>query len=320
MTAPSPIVLFSSLSAKISLCEKVLQSARRFDEQARVIGVDCDPNCPAASRVEEFALIPPLEEMDLDTLTNYCLGLRVTHVIPSRDEELGYWSAKSNHLERNGIQIMVSSENAIQTCQDKLLFSQSLESLAIPPIASSEKLSELRCKRFAVKERSGSASKSIGLNLDAEEAMEHAKGLDRPIFQPMKQGREFSAETWINSSGKCHGMLLRWRTKTIDGEAHESETFENREWEKSMQCAFESIPGLSGHALAQAIVDSGQNLHLVEINPRLGGASPLALAAGLNSIEWFLLQSAKRENEIPDNPALNKKLKLRKVNGEAIIS
>ena len=66
MTAPSPIILFSSLSAKIPFCEKVLQSAQRFDKQSRVIGVDCDPNCPAASRVKEFALIPPLEEMDLE--------------------------------------------------------------------------------------------------------------------------------------------------------------------------------------------------------------------------------------------------------------
>lgn len=320
MTPPSPIILFSSLSAKISLYEKVLQSARRFDEQARVIGVDCDPHCPAASIVEEFALIPPLEEMNLDTLTNYCLGLGVTHVIPSRDEELGYWSVRRDHLERNGIHLMVSSENAIKTCQDKLLFSRSIGSLLVPPIASSEKLFELKCNHFVVKERSGSSSKSIGLNLVAEKARKHAKGLERPIFQAMTEGREFSAETWINSSGKCQGMLLRWRSKIIDGEAHESEIFEDPKWEAAMQDVFETIPGLSGHALGQVIVDSDQNLHLIEINPRLGGASPLALAAGLNSIEWFLLQSTGRETEIPANPILNKKLRLRKVNGKALIS
>ena len=106
----------------------------------------------------------------------------------------------------------------------------------------------------------------------------------------------------------------------MDGEAHESEIFEHSEWEQSMQDSFEAIRGLSGHVLGQVIVDSKQNLHLVEINPRLGGASPLALAAGLHSIEWFLLQSTGRESEISKNPVLNKKLKLRKVNGEAIIS
>ena len=130
---------------------------------------------------------------------------------------------------------------AVKTCQDKLLFSRSLESSAIPPIDSSVELSQLNCNFFAVKERSGSASRSIGLNLVAKEAIEHAKGLDRPIFQPMIEGKEFSAETWINASGKCHGMLLRWRTKIIDGEAHQTETFENREWQKLLKSSFEAI-------------------------------------------------------------------------------
>jgi carbamoyl-phosphate synthase large subunit len=320
MTEPSPIILFSSLSAKISLYEKVLQSARRFDKQARVIGVDCNPNCPAARRVEEFAPIPPLKEMDLDNLTKYCQKLSVTHVIPTRDDELGFWSAKSNQLKQNGIQVMISSKSAIETCQDKLFFSRTLEGLAIPPIPTSDNLSALSGHHFAIKERLGSASKSIGLNLVAGEAMKHAERLKQPIFQPMTQGREFSAESWINLSGQCQGILLRWRSKIVDGEAHESEIFEHSEWEKSMRDTFEAICGLSGHVLGQVIVDPKQNLHLVEINPRLGGASPLALAAGLHSIEWFLLQSAGRESEISKNPSLNKKLKLRKVNGEAIIS
>ncbi|MBN37411.1 MAG: hypothetical protein CMI29_03005 [Opitutae bacterium] len=320
MTTSSPIVLFSSLSAKISLYEKVLQSARKFDERARVIGVDCDPDCRAASRVEEFARIPPLEEMDTETLTSYCQELKVTHVIPTRDAELACWSTKRDHLKQNGIQVMVSAQRALKTCQDKLLFSSSLKSLAVRPIATSEHLSTLPCNQFAVKERLGCASKSIGLNLDREKAMKHARSLERPIFQPMIQGSEFSAESWINSAGKCQSILLRWRSKVVDGEAHESEIFENKEWEGSMQNAFEAIPGLSGHALGQVIVDSENCLHLVEINPRLGGASPLALTAGLSSIEWFLLQSTGRENEIPVQPPLNKKLKLRKVDGEAVIS
>ena len=320
MTTPSPIVLFSSLSAKISLYEKVLQSARKFDERARVIGVDCDPDCPAASRVEEFASIPPLEEMDTDTLVSYCHELKVTHVIPTRDAELAYWSTRRDQLKQNGIHVMVSAQSAVKTCQDKLLFSSSLESKVVPPIPTSENPSTLPCNQFVVKERSGCSSKSIGLNLDREKAMRHARGLERPIFQPMMQGSEFSAESWINSAGKCQSILLRWRSKIVDGEAHESEIFENQQWEDSMQKTFEAIRGLAGHVLGQVIVDPENCLHLVEINPRLGGASPLALTAGLSSIEWLLLQTSGRGSEIPANPPINKKLKLRKVDGEAIIS
>ena len=50
--------------------------------------------------------------------------------------------------------------------------------------------------------------------------------------------------------------------------------------------------GLTGHALAQVIVDENDSLNIVEINPRLGGASPLSLACGLHSIEWFLRETA----------------------------
>ena len=157
------------------------------------------------------------------------------------------------------------------------------------------------------------------MNLTVQEAVLHAETLENPIFQPMIPGSEFSAETWIDSTGNCHGMVLRWRTEVIDGEAHQSEIFENREWEERMRETFESINGLSGHALGQVLVDGERNLHLVEINPRLGGASPLALAAGLNSIEWFLLQSENRDEEIPKLPSINKTLKLKKDNGRVQI-
>ena len=55
--------------------------------------------------------------------------------------------------------------------------------------------------------------------------------------------------------------------------------------------------GLTGHALAQVIVDKDEDLHFVEINARLGGASPLSLVSGLNSIEWFLRESAGEDME-----------------------
>ena len=50
-----------------------------------------------------------------------------------------------------------------------------------------------------------------------------------------------------------------------------------------MKKTLNGIQGLRGHVMAQVIVDNSDNLHLVEINPRLGGATPYLLA-GLSSI------------------------------------
>jgi len=314
-----PTLLFSSLSAKVALYEGVLESAKRYHEQATLIGADCDPNCPAASIVEAFSPIRTLADMDEGLLLEYCRKLELTHIIPTRDGELDFWASNQTALAQQGVKVMVSKKDAIQHCQDKLLFCKALEKSSIPAIPTSEKATDLAGKRFVVKKRTGSASQSIGMNLTIKEAVLHAEKLDNPIFQPMIEGQEFSAETWIGSTGNCHGMVLRWRTKVIDGEAHESEIFENREWEERMGKTFEKINGLSGHVLAQVLVDGERNLHLVEINPRLGGASPLALAAGLSSIEWFLLQSENRGDEIPERPSINKNLRLKKDNGKVQI-
>ena len=314
-----PTLLFSSLSAKLALYEEVLRSAKRYHEQAKLVGADCDPNCPASSKVEAFSPIHALDDMDESLLLDYCEKLDLTHVIPTRDGELGFWASNQAGLAKQGVKVMVSSEDAIRLCQDKLLFAKLMGKSSIPAIPTSGTITELAAKRFVVKERTGAASKSIGMNLSLREAADHAGRLESPIYQPMLSGPEFSAETWIDSIGTCHGMVLRWRTKVIDGEAHESEIFENREWEERMQETFEGIDGLSGHVLAQVLVDSEQNLHLVEINPRLGGASPLALAAGLSSIEWFLLQSEDRGEEIPKFPSISKELRLKKDNGRVQI-
>ena len=317
--AHPPTLLFSSLSAKVALYEGVLKSAKKYHEQATLIGADCDPDCPGASIVEVFSPIRPLADMDEGSLLEYCKELELTHVIPTRDGELEFWANNQTGLAKHGVNVMVSSKEAIRLCQDKLLFYEAMEKSSIPPVPTAEEITALSGKRFVTKERTGSASQAIGMNLTAQEAVPHAEKLDNPIFQPMIEGQEFSAESWIDFAGNCHGMVLRWRTKVIDGEAHESEIFENLEWEERMRETFEGINGLSGHILGQVLVDGEQNLHLIEINPRLGGASPLALAAGLSSIEWFLLQSENRGDEIPDLPTINKNLKLKKDNGRVQI-
>ena len=315
-----PTLLFSSLSAKIALYEEVLKSARRHHDEAKVIGADCNADCPARKRVQSFSLIPAIEDMDEAFLLDYCSKLELTHVIPTRDGELEFWANHQERLAENGVQVMISSPQAIRMCKDKLLFFQAMAKSPIPAIATAEKIAGIESERFVVKERTGSAAESIGINLSREQAVIHAEKLEMPIFQPMVSGSEFSAETWIGSDGNAHGMVLRWRTKIIKGESHESEIFENREWEESMRKTFKAVEGLSGHVLGQALVDGNGELHLIEINPRLGGASPLALAAGLNSIEWFLLQSEGFENDIPKLPSINNRLRLRKADGEVKIS
>ena len=288
---PHPIILFTSLSAKKSLYDYVLKDARRFHPDARLIGADSNPVCFGAQYVEEFITMPPISDLDPTGFCDFCVKHRISHVIPTRDGELAFLAETEKILGEENIHVFIAPPEPVSKCLDKLVFSERLAADGMPVISASSTIAELPDDHLVVKERHGAGSEQIGINLTREAAEIHAEKMKDPIFQPYIQGHEFSAEVWLDKTSRAYGVVLRWRKKVVNGESHHTVTFHNGEWEDLVVSCVEAL-GLTGHALAQVIVDENNSPHIVEINPRLGGASPLSLACGLHSIEWFLRETA----------------------------
>ena len=310
-------ILFSSLSAKIALFESVRKEVESISSKIKVLGADSNSSCHGSQKIKHFVRMPPISELNQESLFNFCQKHKIQFVIPTRDSELLFWAEHQAFLSNKKIGVMVSNKSAIQICEDKYSFASHFKNSSIPAIQTSLCSSSILSDydHFVVKERMGSASSSIGLNLKPEDLIPHSKKLKEPIFQPQIKGREFSAEAWIDKKGKCSGVLLRWRIEVIDGESHKSVTFKNSDWENRLKLTFKKIPGLKGHILAQVIVDQNEDLHLIEINPRLGGASPLALASGLHSVKWSILEFLGLSNQIHNMPNLKMGLQLIKNKG-----
>ena len=314
-------LLFSSFSSKLALFRSVTEQAQLVSSHFTVLGADSDENCLGAKQTENFITIPLIRDLSREDVLEYCQKNDIRYIIPTRDAELVFWAEKEKFLLGEGIGVMISACSAISICEDKFKFFQHLRDAPVQPIETCLSAHELTSEndRFVVKERSGSASRLISLNTKRDEIDFFSSRLTEPIFQPQITGREFSAETWIDQKGKCHGVVLRWRIEVVKGESHETVTFSNPEWAQKIIQTFSMIAGLKGHVLAQVIVDNEENLHLVEINPRLGGASPLSIAAGLNSIKWSLLEFLDRSEEIPAFPDFTYGLRLSKKNQQVLI-
>ncbi|MDA8775790.1 ATP-grasp domain-containing protein [Opitutales bacterium] len=281
------------------------------------MGADSDKSCIGSEKVQQFSTIPPIDELNRESLLHFCKKNNVQFVVPTRDGELPFWAEHQDFLLSNQIGVMISTQSAVQICEDKYLFAKHLEKAPVRAIQTSLSSTTLPAEydRFVAKERTGTASSSIGINLRQGELQKHSQKLKEPVFQPQINGREFSAETWIDKNNRCHGVILRWRTLVVNGESHKSITFKNSEWEEKLIATFNRIEGLRGHILAQVIVDQHDKLHLVEINPRLGGASPLALASGLHSVKWAILEFLELSNQIPLEPVFKNGLQLIKKDG-----
>lgn len=282
-------VLISSVSKKVPLVHCVREALRSLEISGKVFGADSNPQSIASYQVDGFWQMPPLEKLSVKELIAFCEQYQIKAIIPTRDGELPFYAEHQMALAERGIHCMVSSATAIATCIDKLLFYHMLQENKFPGIVTALQANIPLCDAYVVKERFGAGSKVIGLNLPPSEAHLHAVRLTSPIYQPFIEGEEYSVDLYIDRSGSCKGAVARRRECVVDGESQITATVSFPALETLCQKIAEHLQ-LYGHVIFQAICDRKKQLHLIECNPRFGGASTLSLAMGLDSFAWFFLE------------------------------
>lgn len=294
-------VLVTSVSNKVPLVMEVKKSLSRLCKNGKVIGADTDPKCIARYFVDEFWQMPRVYELGIEVFIDDCLSRRIKAIIPTRDGELKFFSKNKMMFIQHGILPMVSELSAIETCLDKLNFYHIGSELNFPVIQTSLDIDDIisPAYRYVVKERFGSGSRGIGLNLSKENALRHARSLMVPIFQPQVFGEEYSVDLYVMTGSKVKGAVVRKRELVVDGESQITSTVYHPSIE-NLACSFAERLRLFGHINLQVIEDSQNHLHIVECNPRFGGASRLSIHAGLDSFTWFLRESmGENITEIP---------------------
>ena len=298
-------VLVTSISKKIGLLKAVKRACQKFGLSINLYGGDVNNNSIGRYFVDSFWEMPLIDDLNADKIISFCKKNNIKLIIPSRDGELAFFASIKDQLLENGISVMVSNSTAIETCIDKLVFYETLSKLNIPAIETSTNINSLKnVNAYVVKEQYGAGSLSIGLNLNKEQALNHAKTLKQPIFQPFVTGKEVSIDVYIDKKGKAKGVILRTRDLIVNGESQITTTIENSELEKLAVELVEKLK-LTGHIVLQAIVDEYKKIHFIECNSRFGGASTLSVYCGLDSFYWALLEATG--NDIVEYPFFKSK-------------
>lgn len=280
-------VLVTSISRKVPLLVAVKKSLEFFGSKSRLVGTDTNPECIGRYFVDEFLDLPPLDSIDQKTLLEICQDQGINAIIPTRDGELSFWSGRHDFLSHHGIEVMISPPHSVALCRDKYLFYKFLQKHELRGIPTAIDIEELACTEYVVKERFGSGARNLGLNLTAEDAINHAKILESPIFQPYIEGEEFTIDLFLDKAHKVKGCIIRRRDSVIEGESQVSTTLQASYLEKLIIETAETLK-LLGHVNFQVIKQaSTHSFYIIECNPRFGGASTLSVAAGLDSFRWF---------------------------------
>lgn len=301
-------VLITSLSKKVPLIKAVRNAFDSLQLPGKIIGADSHSECIGRYFVDDFWHMPKQEELSLEKLLETCQELKIKAIIPTRDGELPFFALHRDILQQQGIACMISPLKAIEICRDKLQFARTLAKHNYPSIPTSISLEEISAPTYVVKERFGSGARAIGLDLSASAAKKRSLELTDPIFQPYISGKEYSIDLYIDLSKHAQGVIARERNLVIGGESQITTTINDPRLENLCVSVAEFL-GLYGHAVFQVLRSEDQELHIVECNPRFGGASTLSIAAGLDSFKWFFLECLKK----PLNPFVRSEKKKRQV-------
>lgn len=287
-------LLVTSAARKIPLLRAAISAARKLSPDMQVLAGDLDPDAPAQYIADGFWAMPRTEDTEPDALIAGCRERGIGVVLPTRDGELLFWARHKARFARDGIAVLVSPEESVTRCLDKLDFARFGQEHGLPFIPAFEGLEDAGSPPYAVKERFGAGSRAIGLKLDAASARKHAKGLTAPIFQPFIEGKEISVDAWLDRNHKVKGLVLRRRDRVVDGESQVTTTFRDAAIEDAARTALEALQ-LCGPVVMQILIDETGQPHIIECNSRFGGASTAGIAAGLDSLYWSLAETAGKD-------------------------
>ena len=281
----APNILITSISKKVPLIKAVRSGVQKVSDNIKIFGADWDGTCIGRHFVDVFWEMPRINELGIEELIMYCKSNNIGAIIPTRDGELEIFARFKSTLSENGINVMVSDCSIVNICLDKLKFAK-LEEIQDIVIPASKSIGKLNADEFVVKERFGAGSTSIGLKLDKVAAQLHAASLIDPIYQPFQNGFEITVDAYVTKFREVKGLIMRKRIKVVDGESQVSTSFENVLLREKFFVFLNKL-NFYGHITLQAIIDDSDNIHLIECNPRIGGASMLSIHAGLDSFYWF---------------------------------
>lgn len=309
---PNPFnVLVTSLSNKAPLIREVRKSLMKITADGRVIGADSNPACIGRHFVDDFREIPTTEMLDPADIVRYCEASGIRSIIPTRDGELLFFAENKEIFNNNGIAVMVASPQSVHACLDKKEFFYALNNKnGLNPIATFNQPDDNYGDRWVVKQRFGSGSENILLDVSVEEARSSLIRFKDPICQPYVEGSESSVDLYIAKDATPKGCIVRTRDVVIHGESQVTTTVERPDIEKSCLGAA-AIIGLTGHVLFQIVENGAGKLHIVECNCRFGGASTLSVAAGLDSFYWFFRECLG--DDLSDQPYVTGRHGLRQI-------
>lgn len=286
-------LLICSAGRRVSLIRLFQKALKDLQMSGLVYAVDIDITAPALHAADKFEIVSKVTEVGyINQLLKICIENEISLVIPTIDTELDILSKNTSLFEKNGIQILVSSENVNQISSNKINTNKFFENNNIPTASlhtfeASKKLIKSGHELF-IKPSSGSSSENTYRVQNLDELNFFYNFSNDMIIQDFIEGEEYTIDIFVDFNGKVRCAVPRLRIETRAGEVSKSITVRDQEIIEWSYKIADALDGSLGCLTFQCIKESTNSVKFIEINPRFGGGFPLSSAAGADFPRWIL--------------------------------
>lgn len=284
-------ILFLNAGRRVELIRSFRVAFETLRLKGRIITTDISGLAPALYLGTVQYIMPHSSAPNfIKRLCEICEREKVNIIVPLIDPDLGILAQHRERIEETGAKLLLSDEQVIKTCRDKLATHSFLkeQGFLTPEVFDVEHAEQEPFPLF-IKPRYGSASLNTFKITNREELRFFARYVPEAIIQQFVEGPCFTTDIFSDWSKDPIIAVPRKRLKERAGEVSVGRIERNPQLEMTCKIIAQRL-GTVGPINVQAIW-SMDVLYIIEINPRFGGGCPLSIAAGAPFAEWVILMA-----------------------------
>ena len=288
-------MLLSSVGRRVELTQAFRRAAAALDLDLTLVGTDMSTLAPAMHHVDAAELVPPNRaEGFVDALHGIVVKHRIDLLIPTIDTELPKLSEGRDRFAASGCTVVISDPRTIGLCFDKMQTYRHLvaQGIDVPQTWLAEEFQAMADPPFPcfIKPRTGSAGKGGGKANDPDELAFFLRHAPEPIVQEFLPGVEHTQDVYCGFDGRIRCIVPRRRIEIRLSEVQKAVIVKDSRLVDICRRTVETLDGRRGVLNVQCIVGPDGRVSVLEINPRFGGGSPLAIFAGADFPRWLMAE------------------------------
>jgi len=282
-------ILFLNVGRRCELVESFREALKKRTG-GNIFGSDIDPLAPGLQVVDYARLFPSGDSKEFPKfLLDFCKKELIDLVIPTIDPDLIRLDRIRNlfNLELPECRLLLSPSFTIKYSRDKRLSKLLFTKLGVDvPMAINPQDPDLKYPVF-VKPFDGSSGIGACVVHSKEYLFEKLKQEPNLMIEQIVEGPEYTVDVLCDFSGKALIAVPRKRIKVRGGEVVQSVVERNKKLENLSMKIAEGFKA-TGPVTIQFRSADACSFVAMEINARVGGGLPLAIASGADFPGWIL--------------------------------